>query len=408
MHPDKKCIFILGATRFDGPYESTSYTLAKEFAKNGHTVYYIEYPYTWIDAVRYRSTEPFKKRKPYFRGKNTGILDTGIPNLYIVVVPPLPSIHFLAEGSLYRKLLTLSERTIAKRLQRIIRSKGISEFTFINSFVFHYPNLAHYIKPALSIYHCVDPVITPYDIKHGLVSEKLVIEKSDIVVCTSKKLFDDKQQVHPKTYFIPNAADINHSIKATDSSMQVHHSLLNIPKPIIGYFGNIERRINYGLLEEVAASNRDKSFVFAGPVEKHLVPESFFSIPNVHFTGRVAYNEMPSVIKAFDVALIPFRKTNESQTVFPLKLFEYLGAAKPVVATDFNPDLEQFTEDLVAYCGTAKEFSDAINTALITDNDALRQQRINLAKEHTWDKRSAEFEHLIDQNLSSKLKPALL
>jgi len=373
MQNTKKCIFILGATRFDSQYESTSYTLAKEFEKNGHTVYYIEYPYTWIDSYRLRSAPEFKKRKEYFKGKDHGIIRTEINNLSIVVIPPLPSIHFLPEGFIYRKLLVTTEKIIVKRLQKVISSQNITDFIFINSFVFHYPNLADYIKPQTAIYHCVDPVITPYDIKHGLVSEKILIQKSDLVICTSKKLYEEKKKAHPHTYFIPNAADINHSIKAINSKTEVHSSLARIKKPIIGYFGNIERRIDYSLLEEVAANNPDKSFVFAGPVEKHLVPESFFSIPNVYFTGRVDYNMMPNVLKAFDVALIPFKKTQESSTVFPLKLFEYLGAGKPVVATDFNMDLKQFTQNLVTYCSDARQFSDAINVSLLTDGAASKR-----------------------------------
>ena len=167
-----KCIFILGATRFDAQYESTSFILAKQFAKNNNTVYYIEYPYTSIDAIRLRNTPEFEKRKKAIAGENNGIIDINIPNLNIVVIPPLLSIHFLPEGRLYRWLLNINENIIVKRLKKVIQSHKPENVIFINSFVFHYPNLAKKLQPSLSIYHCVDPVITPYDIKHGIVSEK--------------------------------------------------------------------------------------------------------------------------------------------------------------------------------------------------------------------------------------------
>jgi glycosyltransferase involved in cell wall biosynthesis len=180
-----------------------------------------------------------------------------------------------------------------------------------------------------------------------------------------------------------------------DKNLPEHTSMRQFQKPVIGYFGNIEKRIDYEMMKEVAQKNQDKNFVFAGPIQKEWVPNFFFNIPNIHFIGRIPYNEMPNVVKGFDVAIIPFRKYENSATVFPIKLFEYLGAGKPVVSTDFNPDLQYFTHSLVQYCSNAKEFSDALNNALVSDNEFLQKERIELASQHTWECRAAQIEELI-------------
>ena len=240
----QNCIFFFGITRFDAPVESTSYTLAKELAKNGNRVYYIEFPYTFSDKIKHRNSPEFRLRKTAMSGENDGIVASPVPNLFIVAIPPVLSIHFLPEGKLYRKLLSYNESLIANRLRHIIKTHSLTNIIYINSWVFHYPNLADYLHPKLSIYHCVDPVFTPYDARHGIVSEKIIIDKSDIVICTSQQLYRDKLLVHPKTYFIPNAADIQHSIQASQPDLPVHDRLKGIPKPIVGYFGNIERRID--------------------------------------------------------------------------------------------------------------------------------------------------------------------
>jgi glycosyltransferase involved in cell wall biosynthesis len=391
-----KCIFIFGYGRFDQQFESVSFILAKEFAKNNNKVFYIDYPFTTRDALRAKNSESYKMREKAFKGINHGIIETQIPNLKIVVVPPLWSLHFLPEGNLYRWLLKRNEKVIAKTINGIIESEKIQDFIYINSWVFHYPNVAKYLNPILRIYHCIDPLVMDYDVKHGIISEKQLIQNSDMVICTSKQLQDEKKKLHPKTYFVSNAADIKHSILATEKSLEEHPNMLAFKKPVIGFFGSIEKRIDYIMMKEVAEKNPDKSFVFAGPVSKEWVPDYFSSLPNVHFIGRIPYDEMPSVLKAFNVAIIPFRKYEDSATVFPMKLFEYLGGGKPVVSTDFNPDLKNFTDDLVAYCSNAQQFSNAINEALYNDNESLQQERIKLAGEHTWESRAAEIERLIE------------
>jgi len=391
-----RCIFLFGYGRFDQQFESVSFILAKEFAKNNHQVYYIDYPFTTRDAFRSKNTESYKIRENAFKKRNNGIIETGIPNLKIVVVPPLASIHFLPEGFIYRSLLKRNEKAIADTINRIVKAEGITDYVFINSWVFHYPNVAKYISPSLRIYHCIDPIVMPYDVKHGIVSEQQLIKLSDMIICTSKQLQNDKKRFHPKTHFVSNAADIKHSILAANKQLAEHDLVRGLKKPIVGYFGSIEKRIDYELMKSVTQQNPDKSFVFAGPVSKEWVPEQFTSLANVHFIGRIPYEEMPSVVKSFDVAIIPFRKYEDSATVFPMKLFEYLGAGKPVVSTDFNPDLKNFTDDLVSYCNDAKEFSDAINEALVSDTEDLQQQRIKLASRHTWENRAAAIEELME------------
>jgi teichuronic acid biosynthesis glycosyltransferase TuaH len=395
-----KVIFILGIAKFDGPFESTSFTVAKYLAKENE-VYYVDYPYTWKDYLM-RRDDLFQKRKHLFSRKSDGILDSDIAGLKIVIVPPVLSINFLKEGKLYRFLLKINERTIAHRITKAIGASRIKEAVYINSFNFHYPNLQTLLKPKLSVYHCVDPLIVDHDRKHGLISERIVVEQSDLVICTSKQLYQEKKPLNKATFFIPNAADSIHSAKAMDPGLMMHVKMQAIPKPILGYFGNIERRIDYDLLMQVVRLNSDKSFVFAGPAVEEFIPQGLREMKNVYFLGRIPYEEMPAVIKAFDVALIPFKKDEVSSTIFPLKLFEYLGAGKAVVSTDFNLDLREFTHDEIEYCADVKTFDQAIQRALDDDKLSSRMRRVAIAAENSWDKRLLEFSNLLNDYYSDK------
>ena len=393
-----KHIFILGAAKFDGPDQSTSFNIARELSRNNF-VYYIDYPITWKDYIKQENTEQIRTRKKFFSPLSDGLLSSGIKNLKIIISPPLMSINFLPEGKLYRSLLGFNESLIRRRIRKVIRVNNIKDFIYINSFNFHYPRVADSLKPALSIYHCVDPMIIPYDMKHGIISEDELVAKSDLVICTSRMLYEEKKKQNPNTWFIPNAADINHSSKALEKDLPANPHIQGIRKPVIGYAGSIERRFDYALLKEVIDANPDKSFVFAGPLMPEFVPEWFLRTNNLFYIGRLPFEDMPGLIRGFDIAIIPFKKDEVSRTIFPLKLFEYLGAGKPVIATNFNPDLEEFTKGMVSFCENAQSFSGAIQDELKNDSERLKQSRIAVAKENTWKKRVGEIAELIAANL---------
>jgi len=392
-------IFILGTAKFDGPYESTSFTIAKYLAKDNF-VYYIENPFTWKDYFKYKGQREYEVRKDYFSTSSSGLIDTEIKNLKVLITPPLLSINFLPEGYFYRQVLKINERIIAKRIKKTLSSKQNKSFIYINSFNFHYPNIDKLTNPALTVYHCVDPLIVPFDMKHGCTSEPILVKNSDLVVCTSRQLYNEKKAVNSSSYFVPNAADISHSSKAMDQDLTVFEEIANIPQPRIGYFGNIERRMNFELIKEVASKNPEKSFVFVGPVSPEFIPEWFQNTSNIYYIGRQPYDQMPAIFKGFDIAIIPFKKDDVSSTIFPLKLFEYLGAGKPVVSTDFNPDLEEFTRDIVSYCSDAEQFSAAINQELETDSPERIARRLQIAKENTWENRVSYFSELLEKHLS--------
>ena len=393
-----KAIFILGFSRFDGIIESTSFTLAKFLART-NDVYYIDFPYTLKDFFSRKNESQrnqFQKREKAFFSAAHSLLNTYNDRLKVMILPPLVSKNFLPKGILHETLLGINEVMIARRIRSTIRQYGIKDYIYINSFNFHYPNIGRTLCPSLNVYHCVDPLVVDYDRKHGIDSEKKLVEQSDLVICTSKQLYFEKRAMNQDTFFIPNAADLEHCSKALKKETAIHEKLVLIKGPIIGYFGNVERRIDFGLLTKVVTLHPDKSFVFVGPVDDYYVPSNFRELSNVYFIGEVPYSDMPSVVKGFDVAMIPFKEDEVSATIFPLKLFEYLGAGRPVVATNFNPDLKDFTGDTVFYSQNSDEFSKALVASIEQgQQESYLRNRLSVASSNTWEQRLTEFSELL-------------
>ncbi|WP_442588347.1 glycosyltransferase [Pedobacter sp. AW31-3R] len=402
-----KVIVFLGNTRYDSPIQATSLFIARNLSKY-NKVFFIDYPFTMKDYFDYKRTDKLKDREGKFSLSSDGLMDTDLPNLKIVITPPVLPINFLPEGRIFRFLLKINEQLIASRLKHIFKKQGIKDFIYINSFNFHYPEVVKGLNPSLKIYHCVDPIIVPYDKKHGLISETQLLKDSDLVICTSKALYNEKKLANSNTYFVPNATDSTVGQLSLAAGLPDHERVAGLKKPIIGYLGTIERRINYDLLEKVILAHPDKSFVLAGPVSEGFLPDSFKSYPNVHVIGSVPYDEVPQMIKSFDVAIIPFKKDEVSNTIFPIKLFEYMSAGKPVVASDFNEDLKDFTRNSVEYCGDASSFSRAINSALLNDSEVKIEERKALAKENTWEQRSEQISEIIGLHLNPVIQSSVI
>lgn len=397
MSLSNKHIFILGTARFDGLEQSTSMNIARELSKNNF-VYYIDYPITLKDYILGWKDEVIKSRRPYFSPFSDGLIASGYYNLKIVICPIMLSINFLPEGVIYRSLLRINETLIRKRLKKVLKKEDIQEFIYINSFNFHYPRIADTLSTSLTVYQCVDPMIMSYDIKHGIISEDELVKKSDLVICTSRKLYDEKRLQNDNTHFIPNATTIKHSKESLSNNVHADR-FSELKKPIVGYAGSIERRIDFELLKDVVDQNKDKSFVFVGPVSKMFVPDWFFKTENVTVTGRLPFSEMPGIIQEFDIAIIPFKMDEVSATIFPLKLFEYMGAGKPVIATTFNHDLTEFTEGMVSFCDNATSFTQELNKSLLHDSAANKRKRIQIAEKNTWENRGEQISDLLSLNL---------
>src|SRR5207248_11452063 len=87
---------------------------------------------------------------------------------------------------------------------------------------------------------------------------------------------------------------------------------------------------------------------------------------NVDLLGERSHEEVPRYIKAFDVGLVPYRLSDYTGSVYPVKLNEYLAMGIPVVATDL-PEIRRFNAEhgeVIAIAPDADDFAARIADAL--------------------------------------------
>ena len=120
-------------------------------------------------------------------------------------------------------------------------------------------------------------------------------------------------------------------------------------------------------------------------------------MPNVHVLGTRAYTELPAYLKGCDVAVIPYRSNEYTESVFPIKFFEYMASGKPVVVSRL-PALEGFL-DSVRVAPTTRSRSSLSVTTPLAGAGAGAAGRIALAEANSWSSRVSKLMQLIERKL---------
>lgn len=226
---------------------------------------------------------------------------------------------------------------------------------------------------------------------------EVVKEKADLILACSEHFCSFFEAAQGRVLLVQNGVDIDRF--AGPSPMP--EELASIPRPIAGYVGVVEERIDGELLAHAGAVHRDVSFVVVGPILKPSVIEKCFDLPNFYFLGQKHPSQVPALIRHFDLCLIPHAVNQVTRTMDTMKFYEYLAAGKPVVSTPVPP-VNRF-EQFAFVAETKEKFAEGIGRTLKqADDEVLRRERIAIANENTWAKRGFAIREAILTALTEK------
>jgi len=229
-------------------------------------------------------------------------------------------------------------------------------------------------------------------------AESMLLRHADVVFTGGRKLFESKSRHHPNVHFFGCGVDADHFAKARLESTPIPSELRDLPRPILGYFGVIDERLDYALIDRLAESFEHGSIVFVGPVVK-VDPAELPKQPNIHWLGQRSYERLPEYVKGFDVCLMPFALNSATEYINPTKTLEYMAAGKPIVSTPVSDVVRNFTP--IVEVATSNEFVYAVSTALQMEGSRL-EAGIARARCSTWESTVAEMNRLIASAISTK------
>jgi glycosyltransferase involved in cell wall biosynthesis len=258
---------------------------------------------------------------------------------------------------------------------------------------------------ALAVYDCVDDYAEQVGGDTGrrafvAEADAEAARRSDLVFATTEALFERQKKRNPRAFLVPNGADYDHFAAVPEGARAPE--LRSLPGPVVGFAGNLtDDKVDFALLERLADSRPEWSVALIGPAEARAEAsvERLARRANVTWLGAKSYEELPGYVAAFDVALIPYRNSAYTRNCSPLKVYEYLAAGKPVVATGV-PVLGALEPDVVLAQGL-DDLLEAVEMALAPVQNGAVARRQAVAARNTWETRTERLLGLVAERLAA-------
>ncbi len=242
------------------------------------------------------------------------------------------------------------------------------------------------VPGATVVYDCLDLASGFNNTANSLAaSETAMLASADLVISASRPLAEHVSQQR-SSILIRNAAEVEFFARAASNRVAGK-------RPVIGYFGAIAEWFNVEWIEHCAVARPDWDFRLIGHTDGCDTLRAA-RLANVRFYGEKPYQELPDLLREFDVAIIPFKIVELTRCTNPVKLYEYMAAGKPVIASAI-PEVIEAT-DLVYIADDARSFADRIDEALAEDSATLRARRQEWAREHNWASRAGQLAEALD------------
>ncbi len=241
--------------------------------------------------------------------------------------------------------------------------------------------------------------------------EQRVLRRADAVMAVSAPLAErivelgvDRERVH----IVPNGVDLQ-SFESAPNRARCRRALGLTDEFVVGFCGSLKVWHGVDVLLEAFHEFRQHDpsarllIVGTGPAEPELrrAAREYNMNGSVLFTGAVAHERVPSLLRAMDVAVAPF-KAMEDFYFSPIKLFEYMAAETCLVATRLG-QIQEVIADGVNGLLCRPDDAAGLCQALIRARDSapLRKQLADAAlqtvrERYTWQRAAEDVARIVD------------
>ncbi|BAF60763.1 glycosyltransferase [Pelotomaculum thermopropionicum SI] len=228
----------------------------------------------------------------------------------------------------------------------------------------------------------IQPRLAPY--------EEQLLKGSDFTFFASITLYDKYYKLAKNPVLFKDGFNLEIVNKNIDIP-----EIKEMQRPRFIYIGGLNKKLCLDFIIELAKYFQNGSVILVGPRTDDIkIP----SLGNIYQFPKQMYVNLAGFLKEADAGLVPYFSDDYSGAMHPAKLNEYLSFGLPIVATA-TPELKRLSEiwgNGYFYLGnSAEEFVRAADKAIAEDNVKMRQKRLKMALENTWEKRINELNEII-------------
>jgi hypothetical protein len=207
-----------------------------------------------------------------------------------------------------------------------------------------------------------------------------LLEKANLITVSATKLHQGIPSEHLyKTILLKNAVD-DYFINEIKKDYKVPNEirlLKNNYTKIVGYYGAIAPWVDFDLIEYSLKKLPQFAFIFIGPIFEMEEKVNFLkdNYDNIYFIKEMDRKYLISYLQSFDMCIIPFIKNNITDSVSPVKIYEYIVANKPVITTnilecqDMNiVDVVDAQDEFIKKLISPKKITNGISSKFIKNN----------------------------------------
>ena len=217
--------------------------------------------------------------------------------------------------------------------------------------------------------------------------EKLGLKRANLVVSVSKPLVRRARLLNLNCILVPNGVNLRCFPKPRETMRE----------PFIVYAGSIIERAGLKLAIEAFPSLKRKipwikMKIVGDGKEKHNLEELVKTLSlqdSIFFVGKLRYDQMAALLSNSYIGIAMFKPGKAAAFASPLKLFDYMAAGMPIIATDIG-DIGRIIKesksglavkwDINEFLGAAEKLLTKRNLWLECHENGLRY-----VKKYDWD-----------------------
>ena len=372
--------------------------LMRQFARHGHRVFYASLA---------------------FQAGDDAAVAAVAPNVFETILPGAPHTNVYGEIPSEADVDRMVEAVNRLRIERRITSAVVVvQLPF-------WTKLAEKLRERFGfpiVYDCMDDHAGfSTNCPAMLAEEDRLVAEADLVAVTAEALREKVASKSRRTALVRNACDYEHfahdwpelpkvtragmplnfdgeilddDINFMDSPHEVSRAQASPAAPVVGFYGAIAEWFDADLVADLAESRPDWRFELIG--DTHTGDTSRLDkLPNVALLGEQPYDQLPRLVSRWACHIIPFKRIPLTEATNPVKAYEMLATGKPVVAVDLPELRPMAAEGLLTVADDARQFAEAIESAMSGDDGQQRERRQAFAAANTWEKRWSHFDRAI-------------